>query len=191
MKTSQAVSQKKAAANRLNAQESTGPRTVEGKNRSKLNAVEHGMRAATTILPTENADAFEARKKAWKAELNEAKADTSEPARFEELPTAIAEPDQASDAMLVETFDVIAKAVAPNEPTEALAEAAQVLAAKEIARPRFKGYRKPSQPPTSALSQVRGYGGAIPLDPARWLADQEYYHNELRNDALYNKNAAT
>jgi hypothetical protein len=37
------ISQKKLAANRANAQRSTGPQTPEGKEKSKLNAVKHGL----------------------------------------------------------------------------------------------------------------------------------------------------
>ena len=69
MNTSKPISEKKAVANRRNAQKSTGPNTVDGKNKSKLNSIQHGMRAAATILPNEDAAAFEARKNAWIAEL--------------------------------------------------------------------------------------------------------------------------
>jgi hypothetical protein len=63
------VSAAKLEANRRNASKSTGPRTEEGKNRSKLNAVTHGMRAATLILLDEDAEALEDRKAAWAASL--------------------------------------------------------------------------------------------------------------------------
>lgn len=39
------VSEKKLAANRANSQRSTGPTTSEGKEKSKLNAVKHGLTA--------------------------------------------------------------------------------------------------------------------------------------------------
>jgi hypothetical protein len=44
------VSAAKLEANRRNAMRSCGPRTQSGKDRSKLNAVKHGMRAATLVL---------------------------------------------------------------------------------------------------------------------------------------------
>jgi hypothetical protein len=41
------------AANRRNAQESTGPRSIEGKRRSSLNALRHGFTAKTALIPGE------------------------------------------------------------------------------------------------------------------------------------------
>jgi hypothetical protein len=41
---------RKAAANRRNAQLSTRPRTEEGKSRSRLNAVKHGILASAVLI---------------------------------------------------------------------------------------------------------------------------------------------
>ena len=49
----------RAIANRENAQHSTGPRTEAGKQRSSLNALRHGLTAASPILPTEDPAAYE------------------------------------------------------------------------------------------------------------------------------------
>ena len=46
------VSERKAAANRANAQHSTGPRTPEGKQRSSLNALRHGILAKAAFNAT-------------------------------------------------------------------------------------------------------------------------------------------
>ena len=78
------------------------------------------------------------------------------------------------------------EAVAPNEPTEVLDLVTHCLVGKEVAKRQCKMQRRREPAPKPAHSEVRGYGGAVPLDPARWLADQEYYQNELMNDALYN-----
>ncbi len=51
----------RAAINRRNAQKSTGPRTPEGKNRSKFNALKHGMTAQTLVLPDEDANVLQIR----------------------------------------------------------------------------------------------------------------------------------
>ena len=53
-------------ANRRNAQKSTGPRTTEGKNRSRLNAVDHGCRANLLVLPGEIVGEYENQCDAWK-----------------------------------------------------------------------------------------------------------------------------
>ena len=48
----------RAAINRANSQYSTGPRTEPGKERSSLNALRHGLTARTTVLPTEDLEAY-------------------------------------------------------------------------------------------------------------------------------------
>ena len=42
------------AANRANAQHSTGPRSAEGKSVSRFNALKHGIDAASTVIPGED-----------------------------------------------------------------------------------------------------------------------------------------
>jgi hypothetical protein len=46
------------AANRRNASKSTGPRTEEGKRRSRQNAVRHGLTAETVIAGLENRSSY-------------------------------------------------------------------------------------------------------------------------------------
>ena len=53
------TSKKQKTANRANAQKSTGPRSPNGKSRSALNALQHGLTAVTPVLPDEDASAFE------------------------------------------------------------------------------------------------------------------------------------
>jgi len=48
------------AANRRNASKSTGPTTEEGKQRSRCNALRHGLTAETVIATLENADDYTA-----------------------------------------------------------------------------------------------------------------------------------
>lgn len=48
------VTVKQLEANRRNAQKCTGPKTAEGKRRSSMNALKHGLTAATVVLPFEN-----------------------------------------------------------------------------------------------------------------------------------------
>jgi hypothetical protein len=54
------VSEKRLAANRVNAQKSTGPRTGEGKAKSSKNAVKHGFRASSfAVVRLEELDEVE------------------------------------------------------------------------------------------------------------------------------------
>ena len=50
---------KQIQANRENAQQSTGPRSPEGKARSSVNRTTHALTARHTILPTESAADFD------------------------------------------------------------------------------------------------------------------------------------
>ena len=51
---------KQIEANRLNALKSTGPRTEEGKRRSRCNAIRHGLTAETVIVGLEDPEDYEA-----------------------------------------------------------------------------------------------------------------------------------
>ncbi|HXM43130.1 MAG TPA: hypothetical protein VN924_17975 [Bryobacteraceae bacterium] len=48
------ISEKQQKANRQNAQHSTGPKTPEGKQAIRFNALTYGLRTISTILPGEN-----------------------------------------------------------------------------------------------------------------------------------------
>ena len=50
---------KRIEANRRNAQLSTGPKTPEGKAAVRLNALRHGLRAHTVVLPGEKSEQFQ------------------------------------------------------------------------------------------------------------------------------------
>ena len=52
------ASEAQVAANRRNAKSSTGPRTDEGKNKSRLNPLKHGLSAEIAILPTEDPEEY-------------------------------------------------------------------------------------------------------------------------------------
>ena len=49
----------RAAINRANAQHSTGPRTEAGKQRSRLNALRHGLTGQTVVLPEDDLDKYQ------------------------------------------------------------------------------------------------------------------------------------
>ncbi len=52
------VSDKQHEANKQNAQKSCGPKTPEGREAIRFNALTFGLRTRATILPTENAAAY-------------------------------------------------------------------------------------------------------------------------------------
>ena len=47
------VSERQLAANRANAQRSTGPTSEDGRKRSSQNALRHGITAQTTVMTDE------------------------------------------------------------------------------------------------------------------------------------------
>jgi hypothetical protein len=53
------ASDKQIAANRRNAQKSTGPKTTQGKLKSRCNALRHGLTAETVIDVFENVDDYQ------------------------------------------------------------------------------------------------------------------------------------
>ena len=63
------ISDAKADANRRNAQQSTGPRTEEGKARSSQNGRTHGLTAAQLIVPEEERGALQELEDALRQEL--------------------------------------------------------------------------------------------------------------------------
>jgi hypothetical protein len=62
-------SQRKLMANRENAKKSTGPRTVEGKLKARMNSLKHGMRADVVAMFDEDPDRIEVEKAAWVTDL--------------------------------------------------------------------------------------------------------------------------
>jgi hypothetical protein len=52
-------SQKQIDANRRNALKSTGPKSEDGKAKSRMNALRHGLTAGQAVLPHENEDDYE------------------------------------------------------------------------------------------------------------------------------------
>jgi hypothetical protein len=64
------ISEKKLISNRKNALLSTGPRTTEGKSRSRGNALKHGLCANVLDVPGEDPAVFDTRLKDWNGELN-------------------------------------------------------------------------------------------------------------------------
>ncbi|MBS1875356.1 MAG: hypothetical protein JSU00_19235 [Acidobacteria bacterium] len=53
------VTEAQLAANRANAKKSTGPRTEEGKSRSRYNSLTHGLTATSVVLPGESRERYD------------------------------------------------------------------------------------------------------------------------------------
>jgi hypothetical protein len=53
-----ALSAARPSSNRKNAKKSTGPKTVEGRNVVRRNALKHGLTAETLVVEGEDAEAF-------------------------------------------------------------------------------------------------------------------------------------
>ena len=66
------VSNLQLAANRKNAAQSTGPRTPEGKKRSSLNALRHGLTGQVVVMPNEDLKAYLAFIELYVKDLNPA-----------------------------------------------------------------------------------------------------------------------
>jgi hypothetical protein len=58
-------SDKKREANRRNSQKSTGPRTEDGKARSRRNSLKHGLTGEGTVLPPDETQLFQERMHDW------------------------------------------------------------------------------------------------------------------------------
>ena len=57
------------AANRRNAQRSTGPRSGAGKARVSMNPLKHGLTAREVVLPNESPEAFDSFRSGLLAEI--------------------------------------------------------------------------------------------------------------------------
>src|SRR5829696_6221475 len=63
------TSEKKAQSNRQNALKSTGPKTPEGKDAVRLNALKHGLLSQEILLPGEDEEALRELGQSLRAEL--------------------------------------------------------------------------------------------------------------------------
>jgi len=99
-------------ANRANALLSTGPRTPAGKQRSSLNALRHGLTAASAVLPSEDQAAFDAHRRGFFDEYQPATPTESQ------LVQELADTSWRLNRIPLLEAEVLARAAAPVPPDE-------------------------------------------------------------------------
>ena len=100
----------RAAINQANSQHSTGPRTEAGKQRSSLNALRHGLTAASPILPSEDRAAYEEHRRRFFEEYKPATPTESQ------LTQELADTSWRLNRIPFLEAEVLARAVPPADP---------------------------------------------------------------------------
>ncbi|HEX5229240.1 MAG TPA: hypothetical protein VFW44_16105, partial [Bryobacteraceae bacterium] len=100
----------RSAINRQNARHSTGPRTPAGKHRSSLNALRHGLTAASPVLPSENRDDFDLHRRRFFDEYQPATPTESQ------LVTELVDTSWRLNRIPLLEAQVLARAAAPIPP---------------------------------------------------------------------------
>jgi len=98
--------------NRANSQHSTGPRTAAGKQRSSLNALRHGLTAASPVLPSEDPAAYEDHRRSFLDEYKPATPTESQ------LVTELIDTSWRLNRIPLLEADVLSRAAAPVPPDD-------------------------------------------------------------------------
>ena len=158
------TSTKRAEANRRNAARSTGPRTLSGKARSRLNAVTHGLTAETLILPGEDPRAFQRRLENWTAELAPANPFEQDLVRqVVTLSWRLDRADRVQDALIADSLGTI-----PAEEDKRRREEVEDLGRRLLPPPRVPNYVRRFGV-WADLDRLAHRGPDDPDDPARLL----------------------
>ncbi len=102
----------RAAINRANSQHSTGPRTAAGKQRSSLNALRHGLTAASPVLASEDRAAYEEHRRSFLDEYRPATPTESQ------LVIELIDTSWRLNRIPLLEADVLARAAAPVPPDD-------------------------------------------------------------------------
>ncbi len=141
------TSTKRAEANLRNSTRSTGPRTLTGKARARLNAVTHGLTAETLILPGEDPLAFQRRLEGWTAQLQPANPFEHDLVRqVATLSWRLDRADRAEDALIADAL-----ATVPGEEDKRRREEVEDLGRRLLPPPRVPNF-------------VRRFGVLVDLD---------------------------
>jgi hypothetical protein len=106
------IPEPRTRANRANAQHSTGPRTPAGKQRSSLNALRHGLTAASAVLPSEDPAAYEDHRRGFFDEYQPATPTESQ------LVKELADTSWRLNRIPLLEAEVLARAAAPVPPDQ-------------------------------------------------------------------------
>jgi hypothetical protein len=166
-------------ANQANSARSTGPRTSEGKENSRQNALKHGLTGAGVVLPVEDAAEVERRVASFRAELQPSSSVGLTLVR--RAATLAVRMEKCADRELADTAERVARAMIEFEPPEGISEA-------ESNRLRAEAGRAASFDPSQQACLARRYEAAAergfyralkelrlvekqpsPIDPARQL----------------------
>jgi hypothetical protein len=103
------TTERQVEANRKNAERSTGPRTEEGKARSRGNALKHGLAGSGVVLSEATAAAIEERKQAWSSgyELDGPEAEWT----YHGMVAASLQIDRAEAALDLHQYDFASRAI--------------------------------------------------------------------------------
>jgi len=104
------IPEPRTRANRANALRSTGPRTPAGKQRSSLNALRHGLTAASAVLPSEDRSAYDAHRRRFFDEYQPATPTESH------LVMEVADTSWRLNRIPLLEAEVLARAAAPVPP---------------------------------------------------------------------------
>ncbi len=144
-------SEARIAANRRNSQRSTGPKTPEGKEQSRRNALKHGLTGAGVVLPEADAAEVERKAAAYAQELNATGEIGRDLARRAALNMVRMDraADQQTAALSERVRQVEAEFVAPKE-----------VGTEEAARLRAEAVRRAMFDPSKEATLVRRYEAA-------------------------------
>ena len=133
------------AANRRNARKSTGPITEEGKQRSRCNAVRHGLTAETVIGALEDAEDYKAFEAAITADYDAQSAVERELCSSEFSPVELRNRKRASKYWPILSEQGHGGPVAPGRVGKLVTCAARPI--KRLSRPEFSRLDGGSQSP--------------------------------------------
>jgi hypothetical protein len=142
------TSDARVQANRQNSSLSTGPKTPEGKDRSRQNALKHGLTGAGVVLPVEDAAEVERRFVAFRRELQP----SSELAvtLVRRAATLAVRMEKCSELEMAATAERMAQAAADFEAPEGANPA-------EVARLRTEAARAAAFDPSKEACLLRRY----------------------------------